>query len=366
MASHPTLPVAPAPRVEDDPRWQLLLARNVPADSTFVYAVRTTGIYCRPGSPTKLPRSRNVVFFDSAAEAEAAGFRPSQRERSSQQSVAAKHAAAVAQACALIEAGEAIPALGALAQAVGMSAFHFHRVFKQLSGLTPRAYGEAWRHARVRDRLGQHATITEAVYEAGYESSSGFYQAAPKVLGMKPSEYRAGGLNIDIKFALGESSLGSILVASSARGICAIVLGDDPNALIERFQDQFPNANLMGADAEFERLVATVVGFVEAPAIGLALPLDIRGTAFQQRVWQALQDIPAGSTATYTAIAARIGMPSAVRAVANACGANTLAVAIPCHRVVRSDGSLSGYRWGVERKRALLEREQHGAPEVSS
>ncbi|KPY28387.1 Ada regulatory protein [Pseudomonas syringae pv. papulans] len=348
---------ARAPRTEDDPRWDILVNRRSHAGADFVYGVLTTGIYCNPCSPTRLPRPENVVFFDSARDAEAAGFRPSLRNAGDPNALQLRHAEVVAQACRLIDAAESMPNLTELAVQVGMSGFHFHRIFKRLTGLTPRAYSVASLRSRVKTQLSEDVSITRALYEAGYNSNSRFYEASQNMLGMKPSEYRAGGANVDIRFALGESSLGSILVATSSKGICAISLGDDPHALIEAFQDQFPNANLIGADAAFEQLVAEVVGFVESPATGLALPLDIRGTVFQERVWQALRDIPAGSTATYTQIAAQIGLPSAVRAVANACGANKLAVAIPCHRVVRSDGSLSGYRWGVERKRKLLELE---------
>ncbi len=348
---------ARALRTEDDPRWDILVNRRSDAGAAFVYGVLTTGIYCTPCSPTRLPRPENVVFFDSARDAEAAGFRPSLRNAGDSHALQLKHAEAVAQACRLIDAAESMPTLTALAEQVGISGFHFHRIFKRLTGLTPRAYSVASLRSRVKVQLSQSVSITHALYEAGYNANSRFYEASQDMLGMKPSEYRAGGANVDIRFALGESSLGSILVATSSKGICAISLGDDPHALIEAFQDQFPNANLIGADAAFEQLVAEVVGFVESPATGLALPLDIRGTVFQERVWQALRDIPAGSTATYTQIATQIGLPSAVRAVANACGANKLAVAIPCHRVVRSDGSMSGYRWGVERKRKLLEIE---------
>jgi AraC family transcriptional regulator of adaptative response/methylated-DNA-[protein]-cysteine methyltransferase len=238
-----------------------------------------------------------------------------------------------------------------------MSAWHFHRVFKAVTGLTPKAYASAHRANLIRKSLNGGGTVTDAIYEAGYNSSSRFYEVSNEMLGMTPSAYRAGGARTDIRFAVGECSLGSILVAQSGRGICAILLGADPESLVRQLEDQFPNANLIGADAEFEGLVARVVGFVEQPSLGLELPLDVRGTAFQQRVWQALRAIPAGTTVSYTDVARRIGAPTAARAVAQACGANTLAVAIPCHRVVRSDGALSGYRWGVERKRALLERE---------
>ena len=244
-----------------------------------------------------------------------------------------------------------------------MSAYHFHRVFKRLTGLTPRAYAAAHRARRVRQGLSRAGTVTAAIHDSGYSSSGRFYEGADQVLGMTPTRYRAGGDHVRIRFALGECALGSILVAASDRGVCAILLGDDPGALLRELQDRFARADLVGGDAAFEKMVAGVVGFVEAPGIGWELPLDIRGTVFQQRVWQALRRIPSGKTASYSEIARRIGAPKAVRAVAQACAANAIAVAIPCHRVVRSDGGISGYRWGVERKSALLARErQQGGP----
>jgi len=265
--------------------------------------------------------------------------------------------ALITQACRLIEQADNAPPLQQLAGQLGVSSFHFHRLFKQATGLTPRQYALAQRQQRLRQALDGGSNITTAILDAGYQSNSRFYEKAHAVLGMNASRYRAGGVQLDIRFAIGECSLGSILVAQSAQGVCAILLGDDPEALAHDLQDRFPSANLMGGDRNFEQVVAKVVGFIEAPRLGLDLPLDIRGTAFQQRVWQALQKIPPGSTASYAEIAARIGAPHSVRAVANACAANTLAVAIPCHRVVRTDGGLSGYRWGVARKRALLDLE---------
>ena len=342
---------------EHDPRWAAVVARDPRADGQFVYAVKTTGIYCRPSSLARLPKPQNVEFFDTAEDAEAAGYRPSKRASKDQTEVAAQHAATVAAACRQIEASDSLPALNDLAETAGLSAFHFHRVFKAATGLTPKGYAAAHRSRRVRQRLADGSSVTEALYDAGFNSNSRFYEAADQVLGMKPGDFRSAGQNNDIRFAVGQCSLGAILVAQSERGICAILLGDDPHQLVCDLQDQFRRANLIGADTEFEQLIARVVGFIEAPAIGLDLPLDVRGTAFQERVWQALREIPVGSTASYADIALRIGSPKAVRAVAQACGANSLAVAIPCHRVVRSDGNLSGYRWGVERKRELLERE---------
>lgn len=341
--------------IEHDPRWAAVVARDPRADGQFVYAVKTTGIYCRPSSLARLPKPQNVEFFDSAELAEAAGYRPSKRASKDQND--AQHAAIVAAACRQIETCETLPALSSLAATAGLSPFHFHRLFKAATGLTPKAYATAHRSRKLRARLADGGSVTDALYDAGFNSNSRFYESADQLLGMKPTDYRAAGQNNDIRFAVGQCSLGAILVAQSERGICAILLGDDPHQLVCNLQDQFRNANLIGADSEFEQLIASVVGFVEAPATGLNLPLDIRGTAFQERVWQALREIPPGSTASYAEIAQRIGAPTSMRAVAQACGANRLAVAIPCHRVVRSDGNLSGYRWGVERKRQLLERE---------
>ncbi|KGJ06251.1 6-O-methylguanine DNA methyltransferase [Paracoccus halophilus] len=345
-------------QTERDPRWQSVIARDADADGSFVYAVRTTGVYCRPSCPSRRARPENVSFHATPAEAEAAGFRPCRRCHPRGQSAAQANAAIVAEACRLIAGSEEMPRLDDLAQRVGMSPSHFHRQFRAITGLTPKGWASAHRAGRLRSALeGPKGSVTDAIYEAGFNSNSRFYEQSDRILGMTPSAYRQGGKDADIRFALGQCSLGAILVAESARGICAIALGDDPEELLRDLQDRFPRANLIGADAAFEERVARVVGFVEAPRIGLDLPLDIRGTAFQQRVWQALRQIPAGQTASYTEIARRIGAPKSVRAVAQACASNRLAVAIPCHRVLRNDGALSGYRWGVERKRALLDKE---------
>jgi AraC family transcriptional regulator of adaptative response/methylated-DNA-[protein]-cysteine methyltransferase len=346
-----------AATTRNDPRWAFVVARDPKADGTFCYSVDTTGVYCRPSCAARRPKPENVRFHASRQDAERAGFRPCKRCKPNQASLAEQHRSKITAVCRLIENSEETPRLDQLADHAGLSLYHFHRVFKAITGVTPREYVASHRTKRVRSSLGKSNTVTEAIYDAGYNSSGRFYETSNEVLGMTPSNYRAGGTGAEIRFAVGECSLGSILVAASARGVCAILLGDDPDALARDLQDQFPQARLIGGDARFEQLVSKVVGFVEAPALGLALPLDVRGTAFQQRVWQALRKIPAGSTATYTDIAKRIGSPRSVRAVAQACGANVLAVAIPCHRVVRTDGALSGYRWGVERKRTLLERE---------
>ena len=267
-------------------------------------------------------------------------------------------AARIAAACRRIEGATEPPSLAELATQAGLSTFHFHRLFKAATGLTPKQYADAHRAGRVRDALSRaDAKVTDAIFDAGFNATGRFYEQAGAVLGMTPRQYRAGGVDARIAFAIAQTSLGALLVARSARGVCAISLGDDPDALLRELQDRFPRAELVGGDPGFERLVAQVVGLIAQPGIGHDLPLDVRGTAFQQRVWQALRRIPPGQTASYADIAARIGSPKAVRAVAQACASNTLAVAIPCHRVVRSDGALSGYRWGVARKRALLERE---------
>lgn len=340
-----------------DPRWAAVMARDPAGDGAFFYSVKTTGVYCKPSCGARPALPENVAFHASAADAERAGFRPCKRCKPDQASLKARHAATVAELCRFIENSAEPPSLDALSRRAGFSAYHLHRVFKAVTGLTPRAYAAAHRAQRVRQALGRGESVINAIYNAGYNSSGRFYEESGQVLGMTPTDYRAGGANAEIRFAVGECSLGSILVAQTERGVCAILLGDDPDALARDLQDRFPQARLSGGDAGFERLVSIAVGMVEAPAQGLDLPLDVRGTAFQQRVWQALREIPRGKTASYTDIAVRIGAPGAVRAVARACAANALAVAIPCHRVVRNDGALSGYRWGVERKRKLLERE---------
>jgi len=343
-----------------DSRWAAVGVRNPEADGTFFYAVRTTGVYCRPSCGARTAKPENVEFYMTTVDAVQAGYRPCKRCKPDQPSLAERNAILVTNLCRLIEHAEQAPLLEELAQHAGMSPFHLHRVFKAATGLTPKAYAAAHRDMRVRVELKRSDTVTEAIYEAGYSSNGHFYERSNQILGMTPTIFRAGGANTEIRFAIGECSLGSILVASSERGVCSILLGDDPDELLKDLQDRFPRASLIGGDAEFEHLVAKVVGFVEAPRLGLDLPLDVRGTAFQQRVWQALREIPPGGTASYTEIAKRIGSPKAIRGVANACAANALAVVIPCHRVVRSDGGVSGYRWGVERKLALLNKEAKG------
>jgi AraC family transcriptional regulator of adaptative response/methylated-DNA-[protein]-cysteine methyltransferase len=345
------------PSVADDPRWARIVARDKTADGHLWYSVYTTGVYCRPSCPSRTANPKNVQLHDTLESAKATGFRPCKRCNPDGPSIEAENAALVAKACRIIEASAEEASLEMLADAVGRSPSYFHRVFKAATGVTPKDYAAANRAAKVRQGLASGSSVTEAIYDAGFNSSGRFYEKSTDMLGMTPSQYRTGGANEEIKFAVGQTSLGAILVASSKKGVAAILLGNDPDKLVRNLQDRFPRAHLVGADRDYEALVARVVGFVEAPRIGLDLPLDVRGTAFQRRVWQALQEIPVGATVPYAEIARRIGASTAVRAVAGACAANNLAVAIPCHRVVRSDGSLSGYAWGVERKRVLLDRE---------
>ncbi|WP_088346641.1 MULTISPECIES: bifunctional DNA-binding transcriptional regulator/O6-methylguanine-DNA methyltransferase Ada [Rhodomicrobium] len=343
--------------MDTDTRWTAVQQRDKSFDGRFVYAVVTTGVFCRPSCAARLPRVENVRFFADNDAAAKAGFRACKRCKPTGASLADRQAQAVEQACRLIEAAEDRIDFAAIAAEVGISRYHFHRLFKDIAGLTPGAYAKATRARRALGEMADGASVTEAIYAAGYSSPSRFYEGVAPQLGVRPGSFAKGGAGETIRFGVGECSLGSILVAATAKGLCAIQFGDDPQALIDDLQRIFPRADLVGADAAFERWMAEVVGFVDAPARGLSLPLDVRGTAFQQKVWQALSEIPAGSTATYAEIAARIGAPGAVRAVANACAGNKLAVVIPCHRVVRTGGALSGYRWGVERKAALIARE---------
>jgi AraC family transcriptional regulator of adaptative response/methylated-DNA-[protein]-cysteine methyltransferase len=347
----------PPATANTDARWAAVVARDPACDGQFYYSVKTTGVYCRPSCGSRRANRGNVQFHDTITDAEDAGFRPCKRCRPDQPSIERQHAEKVAQACRMIEQADDAPKLADLATALGLSPYHFHRIFKSVAGLTPKAYAVAHRNQRIRDHLSQSATVTEAIYGAGYNSNGRFYATASEVLGMTPRKFRDGAVDAEIRFALGKCSLGSILVAASGKGVCAILLGDDPEALLRDLQDRLPHARLIGGDKEFEKLASKVIGFVEAPKLGLDLPLDAQGTAFQHRVWQALREIPLGATASYGEIAKRIGSPKAIRAVAGACAANPLAVAIPCHRVVRNNGDLSGYRWGIDRKRVLLDRE---------
>jgi len=353
-----TKPPANTPALGDERLWQVVVARDGTYDGTFYYSVASTGVYCRPSCAARLARRENVRFHATCADAEAAGFRPCKRCRPDQPSRDETHAAKVAAACRLIETAEEPPSLDALADASGLSRYHFHRVFKAVTGVTPKAYAVAHRRQRVRETLRRSSTVTAAIHEAGFNATSRFYAASDETLGMTPSDYRAGGAKAEMRFAVGHCTLGAVLVAATAKGIAAIFFGETPDEVLRELKERFPNATLIGDDPAFTDTVTKVVAFVETPRIGLDLPLDAQGTAFQHRVWEALRTIPPGTTVSYSELAERVGRPAAVRAVASACAANKIAVAIPCHRVVRNDGALSGYRWGVERKRALLDREE--------
>ncbi len=347
-------PSASAP-AGDDARWTAVQRRE---PGPFFYAVQTTGIYCRPGCPSRLPRREHVRFFNDFEAAEQAGFRPCKRCQPAGPSIAALHADAVARACRILQDSEPPPTLLELSRAVGMSPYHLHRIFTGKTGLTPKAYATAQRAERLRRILPGSSSVTEAIYEAGYPSAGRFYADSSKRLGMQPETYRQHGRGETIRFSTGACSLGIVLVAESEKGVCAVFLGDDARSLEEELQRRFRKARLLPAEPEFERIVSQVLRLIDEPQLETDLPLDLRGTAFQQRVWQALQRIPAGNTVSYAQIAREMGKPGAARAVAGACAANSLALLIPCHRVVHQDGSLSGYRWGVQRKRTLLDREQ--------
>lgn len=346
---------------DEQSRWEALVRRDRLAAGEFVYGVVTTGVYCLPDCPSRLPIRENVRFFTGCEEAERAGFRPCRRCRPSSPGGRDSRCDAIAAACRTLEDSDRMPTLRELADAAGMSPFHFHRMFKKAVGITPAQFAREKRMERMRKRLREEATITDAVYGAGYSSASRFYEKAPGALGMKPAQYRKGGEDMRIRFAAARCCLGWILVAATEKGLCAIEIGDDPHVLRERLLLTFPKAEFIENDPDFSETVSRALSMLDSPGKGSDLPLDIQGTAFQRRVWEALREIPAGSTVSYTELARRIGRPDAVRAVASAVAANKIAVAVPCHRVIRRDGDLAGYRWGIERKRMLLELEKTGA-----
>lgn len=350
----------------DAEMWRAIETRSVEHDDQFWFAVRTTGIYCRPSCAARRPLRANVVFYASPAAAEAAGYRACHRCSPRGISPRAMSTARIAAVCRRIEQAEEPPHLTELAAVAGLAPHHLHRRFKALTGVTPTAYAREVRNRRVRESLKSDATVTEAVHQAGFNGNARFYATATEVLGMRVESYRGGGDDLAIRYAVAGSTIGQVLVAATDTGVCAILLGDDADELQRDLTRRFPRAAISSADESFAAVVAMTIALIEEPIGAQALPLDIRGTAFQQRVWQALRAIPCGTTITYAQLAARIGQPKAVRAVARACGANAIAIAVPCHRVVGSDGSLTGYRWGIERKRRLLDREAAPQNEMAS
>lgn len=348
--------------IKTDSRWRAIEHRDTKADGSFFYSVRTTGVYCYPSCPARLPRPENVAFHSTPEAAEAAGFRPCKRCKPREAPRERRRAALVESLCRMIEASEEELSLQQLADGVNLSPSYVQRTFKAVSGISPKQYWIARRREKMQSTLRDASTVTEAVYAAGFGSAARFYDESTSVLGMTPRNYRAGGSGKTITFAIASTSLGAVLVAATDRGVCSILLGDDPQELIRDLERRFPTAELAGAKPSFDRLVALVVGLVENPSEHKHIPLDIQGTAFQQRVWAALMQVPPGSTVSYAELAAKIGDPRAARAVARACASNPIALAVPCHRVVRQDGGVSGYRWGVERKRELLRREQKRVP----
>ena len=347
--------------IDEEKCWQAVAARDAGAGGEFWYAVRTTGVYCRPGCASRLPRRENVSFHASCAAAEAAGFRACKRCRPRERTPVEAQLAAVARACAILAERQPTPALAELAREVGVSPFHFHRLFKQVVGATPREYARAERRKRFGAALDAGEGVAQAAFGAGFGSSSRAYDPASGGLGMTPGARRRGGRGEAIRFAVAHTELGWVLVAATEKGVCAAELGDSREALVASFCARFSGARLREDRRALRAWLERIAAFIARPDHALELPLDVRGTAFQAQVWRALREIPPGSTATYSELAAALGRPRAVRAVGQACARNPVALAVPCHRAVASTGALAGYRWGVERKRALLERESAAA-----
>ena len=340
----------------DERRWQAVCERDARADGQFVFAVLTTGVCCRPTCRSRRALRENVRFYPDVATAQAEGFRPCKRCQPEKSDPQQQKVEKVAAACRLLEQ-ETPMTLEALARQAALSPFHFHRLFKSVTGMTPKAWQQAWRARRLREALGQGAKITDAALSAGFPDNSSYYQQADAALGMTGRQFRRGGENMDITWVCGDGPLGRCLVAESERGVCAVLPGESDALLCAELASLFPNARLHPGDEAFRQRVAQVFSHLDDHRQPFSLPLDLRGTAFQLQVWQALRQIPAGETRSYRQVAQSIGRPRAVRAVASACAANKLALVIPCHRVVREDGALSGYRWGTARKALLLARE---------
>ncbi len=349
----------------EDHRWQAVCDRDPAADGVFFYAVKTTGIFCRPGCASRLPKRHNVEFFSEASSAASSGYRPCKRCQPTAAKAPAPHAESIARCCRRLEEADETPSLSELAAEAGLSQAYFHRLFKQTLGVTPRQYAASHRMGRFRHQLERSSTVTEAIYAAGFGSSSRAYENVSSRLGMTPSTYQKGGRGLTIRYATAPCSLGRVVVAATDHGICAIELAGAEDAADELLRRRFPNAQITLADDNFTGLIAAVASFVDAPDQALDLPIDVLGTAFQRRVWQALRQIPLGSTVSYSELAAQLGNPGATRAVASACAANPLALLVPCHRVGRADGGIGGYRWGVERKLAIRQLETElSQPEI--
>jgi len=342
----------------EEARWKAVINRDADAVGSFLYAVKTTGIFCVPGCASRQPKRENVLFYDTPAQAQADGFRPCKRCRPDDPAHADIRSDRIVAACRAIEQSDEMPSLAALAAEAGLSPSHFQRLFTDHVGVSPKIYGQAVRDAKVRVALEAGTPVTQAIFDAGYGSASRFYERSKAALGMDAATYRKGGQGMDIRYAYAESHLGPILAAFTENGVCSIEFGENTQALLASLRDRFPQASLRDGGPHLQDQLAEIVAFIKTPQSGLSLPLDIQGTAFQQRVWKELQAIPAGQTRTYTQVAEALGQPDAARAVASACAQNRIAVAIPCHRVIRKSGELAGYHWGLERKKALLDSEK--------
>ncbi len=342
----------------DDAKWKAVIDNNSTADDTFYYAVMTTGVYCRPSCSSRLPNRANVEYYTTCKEAEIAGYRACKRCNPSANSKTLEIEQKIIRACRIIEESETHLKLEELAARVDLSPYHFHRLFKKFVGVTPKQYASQHQSQRFQKSLKTSPSITDAIYSAGFGSSGSAYDKSQDHIAMKPKDYRKGAIGITITYGLAQCFLGWVIVAATDRGICAIEFGDDPDLLPGQVQTRFPKAQLKKADIGFDSLIKEVVDFIKAPEDTFQLPLDIQGTAFQQKVWNVLRQIKPGKTLSYSDVANRIGNPNAVRAVASACASNKIAVVIPCHRVISKGGKLSGYRWGTERKKMLLDSEK--------
>lgn len=357
-------------KIASDPFWRAVTTRDRFADGAFVYGVRSTGIYCRPSCPSRKPRRAQVVFFRVPAEAERKGFRPCRRCRPAEASERDPLAAEVARVCRRIEqiladanfSGDSAELkLGALASREKISAHQLGRAFRRLVGITPRQYADAHRMRRLKSRLQKGDDVTTALYDAGFGSSSRLYERAPNQLGMTPATYRRGGEGMNIRYTIAASPFGHVLVAATERGISAIYLGESDAKLESELRKEYPRATIERDRHGLEDWVRQIVDHLRGREPRLDLPTDVQATAFQRRVWEELRRIPYGTTRTYTQVARAIGLPSAVRAVARACATNPVSIVVPCHRVVRADGNLAGYRWGLSRKEALIAQESERA-----